>query len=112
ARDKWIKRQKGKFDRVLIDAPCSGSGAWRRNPDARWRPVDLAALTALQSEILDSAARLTRPGGRLVYVTCSLLPEENEERLAEFLGRRDEFAPVPAAEVWAELLPEAGYPGG
>jgi 16S rRNA (cytosine967-C5)-methyltransferase len=80
--DRWIKRHKGRFDRVLVDAPCSGTGTWRRNPDARWRAPDLGlpALVALQARILASAARLVKPGGRLVYATCSLLPEENEHQ--------------------------------
>jgi 16S rRNA (cytosine967-C5)-methyltransferase len=111
-RDKWVKRQKGKFDRVLIDAPCSGIGAWRRNPDARWRPVDLAALTAVQSAILDSAGRLVRPGGRLVYATCSLLPAENEIQVARFLDRHAGWEVLDAGAVFAEAtggsLPAAG----
>ncbi len=76
--DRWIKRHKAGFDRVLIDAPCSGTGTWRRNPDARWRAPEekgLDHLVALQARILASAARLVRPGGRLVYATCSLLRE-------------------------------------
>lgn len=100
-RDKWVKRQKGKFDRVLVDAPCSGTGAWRRNPDARWRDTDLSALTALQENILDSASRLVRPGGRLVYATCSLLAEENEDRVAAFLAAHPDFRAVPVGAVWA-----------
>ncbi len=102
--DKWIKRQKGKFDRVLVDAPCSGSGAWRRNPDARWRPIDLGSLTALQGRLLASAARLVKPGGRLVYATCSLLPDENEDRIAAFLDGHPEFRPVAVRAVWAEAV--------
>ena len=88
ARDKWVKHHGKSFDRVFIDAPCTGTGTWRRNPDAKWRltPEDLAELTALQAEILDSAERLVRPGGRLVYVTCSLLREENEAQVERFLG--------------------------
>ena len=75
------------FDLVFADAPCSGSGAWRRNPDAKWSfaPEALARLTALQDEVLASAARFVRPGGRLVYATCSLLEEENGARLRAFL---------------------------
>src|SRR5690606_7285287 len=91
-------------DRVLIDAPCSGTGAWRRNPDARWRDTDLAALTALQARILESASRLARPGGRVVYATCSLLPDENEDRVAAFLEAHPEFRVVPVGEVWAETV--------
>src|SRR6185437_5237700 len=85
-RDKWVKRHAQGFDRVFVDAPCTGTGTWRRNPDAKWRltPRDLVELPALQAEILDSAARLVRPGGRLVYATCSLLREEDEEQIERF----------------------------
>ncbi len=96
-RDPWLKRQVAKFDGVLIDAPCSGVGAWRRNPDARWGrgQPDLAKLTELQSSILDRAARLVRPGGRLVYVTCSLLPQENQIQTDAFLTRSEDFSYAP-----------------
>jgi 16S rRNA (cytosine967-C5)-methyltransferase len=72
-RDKWVKRHAQSFDRVFVDAPCTGTGTWRRNPDAKWRltPQDLGELAALQGSIIDSAARLVKPGGRLVYATCS-----------------------------------------
>lgn len=103
-RDGWIRRQKGKFDRVLVDAPCSGSGTWRRHPDARWRPVHLEALTDLQGRILNSASRLVAPGGRLIYVTCSLLPAENEERVTAFLADHGEFQSVPVADIWREAI--------
>lgn len=108
--DKWRKRQRGTFDRVLVDAPCSGVGTWRRNPDARlaFRPQDLNELLARQRKILEDAAELVKPGGRLVYATCSLLIEENEDQVSAFLSRRNDFRLVPAAEVWAEtglLLP-------
>ena len=95
--DRWVKRHKAGFDRVLIDAPCSGTGTWRRNPDARWRAPDLglAGLVALQGRILASAARLARPGGRLVYATCSVLHEENEAQVAAFLAATPAFHLVP-----------------
>lgn len=95
--DRWIKRHKGGFDRVLIDAPCSGTGTWRRNPDARWRAPDLGLdnLVALQARILASAARLVKPGGRLVYATCSMLTEENEAQVAKFLQGHPAFRVVP-----------------
>ncbi|THD73237.1 RsmB/NOP family class I SAM-dependent RNA methyltransferase [Thalassobius vesicularis] len=103
--DKWVKRRKGGFDRVLVDAPCSGTGTWRRNPDARWRAPELGleALIALQSRILASAARLVKPGGRLVYATCSLLPEENEAQVAAFLAANPAFRVVPLAEAAPNL---------
>lgn len=96
-------------DRVLVDAPCSGSGAWRRQPDARWRltEADLARYRAAQQEALSGAAVLVRPGGRLVYVTCSLLPEENEDQVQTFLQHRPDFALYPLADVWAETMDAA-----
>lgn len=112
--DKWVKRQAGTFDRVLVDAPCSGTGTWRRNPDARWRlkPEHLEDLKARQASILDSAARLVKPGGRLVYATCSLLPEENREQVDAFLSRHPEtFHLKPVREVWAEVINSPTCPG-
>ena len=104
--DKWVKRHGGSFDRVLVDAPCSGSGTWRRNPDAKWRltPAGLDELIALQGRILDSAARLVRPGGRLLYATCSLLAEENEARIDTFLATHPLFGLVPLADAWAATI--------
>ncbi len=93
-RDRWIRRQRGKFDRVLVDVPCTGTGSWRRNPDARWtrNSPSLIELMALQDRIVESAARLVKPGGRLVYATCSLLRDENEARVAHFLETAPGFA--------------------
>ena len=104
--DKWVKRHKETYDRVMVDAPCSGSGTWRRNPDARWRttPEDLAQLQNVQARILNSAARLVRPGGRLVYATCSLFAEENEAQVQAFLAAHDDFALLPVATAWPENL--------
>jgi 16S rRNA (cytosine967-C5)-methyltransferase len=92
--DKWLKRRAGSFDRVLVDAPCSGTGTWRRNPDARLRltEADVGELLPKQAGILDQAAALVRKGGRLVYATCSLLAEENEDQVAAFLSRHPEYA--------------------
>ena len=103
--DRWVKRHKGRFDRVLVDAPCSGTGTWRRNPDARWRAPDLGLdnLLALQSRILTSAARLVKPDGRLVYATCSILPEENEAQVAAFLAAHPTFHVVPLSEAAPHL---------
>ncbi len=105
-RDKWVKRHARGFDRVLIDAPCTGTGTWRRNPDAKWRlrPEDLDELTALQADILGSAQRLVKPGGRLIYVTCSLLREEDEAQIENFLGAHNDFSRLPVAEVWREAV--------
>lgn len=100
-RDPWVKRHKDGFDRVLIDAPCTGTGTWRRNPDARWRTPEggLDRLVPLQAEILASAARLVKPGGRLIYATCSLLAEENEAQIAAFLAAHPAFQIVPLGDV-------------
>ena len=100
---------EGKFDAVLLDAPCSGSGTWRRQPELRWKltPKILAQRIALQDELLDRAAALVKPGGRLIYATCSILPSENQDRVAAFLRRNPRFAPRSAAEVWAH---ETGTP--
>lgn len=102
AGDKWAKRQAGKFDRVLVDAPCTGTGTWRRNPDARQRlrEADLEELVPKQAAILDAASRLVRPGGRLIYATCSLLPQENEQQIENFLSRHQDFAVLPARAAW------------
>ena len=101
--DRWAKRRAGGFDRVLVDAPCTGIGTWRRNPDARLRlsARDLAELLGKQAAILSQAARLVRNGGRLVYATCSLLTEENEAQVQSFLAAHPDFAVVPLARAWA-----------
>ena len=105
-RDKWVKKHAAGFDRVFVDAPCSGTGTWRRNPDAKWRlrPKDLEELAALQAAILDSAQRLVKPGGRLIYATCSLLKEEDETQIESFLGSHGDFALKPIGEVWRETI--------
>jgi 16S rRNA (cytosine967-C5)-methyltransferase len=113
-RDPWVKRHKGSFDRVLIDAPCSGTGTWRRNPDAKWwlTPKGLDELAAQQHSILESAARLVKPGGRLVYVTCALLDEENEGQIDRFLATHADFAPLPVGEVWPATVGGTAPEGG
>ena len=92
----------GRCDVVLIDAPCTGSGSWRRNPDAKWRvrPGALEQRIKDQHEILERAAGYVKPGGHLVYVTCSLLKAENEDRVAAFLAAHEAFLPLEAAH-WA-----------
>src|SRR5262249_9793408 len=99
--DKWVKRRAGSFDRVLVDAPCTGTGTWRRNPDARLRltEADLAELLPKQTAILDQAAMLVRSHGRLVYATCSLLSEENEDQVKAFLSRHSAFTQADALTV-------------
>src|SRR5215510_1024240 len=101
---------EGRADLVLIDAPCTGIGTWRRNPDAKWRvrPGALEVRCKEQAEVLDRAAALVKPGGRIAYVTCSLLAEENGEQVRAFLARQGDFAPVPPGEV-ANALGERAY---
>jgi len=103
---KWLKRQKGAFDRVLVDAPCTGTGTWRRNPDGRWTltPTDLAELVPKQGEILAAASRLVKPGGGLIYATCSVLPAENEHQIASFLEKNPEFSVVPVSDLWRDVI--------
>ena len=102
-RDDRIKRLAGKIDRVLVDAPCSGLGTLRRSPDLKWRqtPDTVAQLAELQQRILTSAARLLKPGGRLVYATCSLLREENEAVAEAFSAAHPDFVQLNAADVLA-----------
>jgi len=102
--DAKVKRLAGKIDRVLVDAPCSGLGTLRRNPDMKWRqtPESILELNTKQAAILSSAARLVKPGGRLVYATCSLLDEENEAIAGQFLASHADFALVPMADILLE----------
>ncbi|MCC6737178.1 MAG: RsmB/NOP family class I SAM-dependent RNA methyltransferase [Bauldia sp.] len=94
---------RGEMDRVMIDAPCTGTGTWRRRPDIKWRLTGhaLADRLAEQAALLRDAADFVKPGGRLVYVTCSVLPEENQDQIAAFLADRPDFAALPAAETIA-----------
>ncbi len=96
-----------RFDCVLVDAPCSGAGTWRRKPDAKWRlkPESLVKRQAEQRAVLATAKRHVKQGGRLVYVTCSLLPEENTGQIAAFLAANEDFTLVPTARAWAEATP-------
>ncbi|GAA4025224.1 RsmB/NOP family class I SAM-dependent RNA methyltransferase [Actimicrobium antarcticum] len=102
--DAKIKRLAGKIDRVLVDAPCSGLGTLRRNPDVKWRqtPIGVAELNVKQTSILSGAARMVKTGGRLVYATCSLLDEENEDIVTAFLATHEDFVLVPMKDVLAE----------
>ena len=103
-----------RMDLVLVDAPCTGTGTWRRRPDAKWRltPEQLEARVGEQAEILDTAAALVRPGGRLAYITCSLLPAENTGSIAAFRARHPDFAPVDHKSVWSARFPEVAPPAG
>jgi len=105
-KDQWIERNTGRWDRVLCDVPCTGTGAWRRDPDAKWRfqPTDLDDIIETQRSVLSQAASLVKPGGRLIYATCSLLQEENEQQLAWFFETTDKFQAISIDEVWAETV--------
>jgi 16S rRNA (cytosine967-C5)-methyltransferase len=104
-RDDRVKRLAGKIDRVLVDAPCSGLGTLRRNPDLKWRqkPEGIADVAATQTAILDSAARLLKSGGRLVYATCSMLPQENEDIANAFTAAHPDFVALPVLEELTRL---------
>jgi 16S rRNA (cytosine967-C5)-methyltransferase len=96
-----VKRLAGKLDRVLVDAPCSGFGTLRRNPDLKWRhaPAAIGELSEKQLRILTAASRLVKPGGRLVYATCSILPEENEAVTQAFAAAQREFRTLSCQEI-------------
>ena len=104
-RDDRVKRLAGKMDRVLVDAPCSGLGTLRRNPDLKWRqsPQAIEALGATQTAILASAARLLKSGGRLVYATCSILPQENEDIAQAFSAAHPDFVPLNMRALLEQL---------
>ena len=110
---------EGKLDRVVIDAPCTGSGTWRRRPDTKWKltPEQLASRVAEQRAILADGARYVKPGGTLVYITCSVLPEENAGQISAFLAHHPAFSVIPGSSLWhsriggaarARFTPEGG----
>ena len=112
--DQRVRRLNGKFDRVLIDAPCTGTGTFRRNPDLKWRlsPSELKRINAIQKSVLEHASRLVKAGGRLVYATCSVLKRENQDVVEAFLAAHPEWRLVPAKEVFAQqgiVFPEAQW---
>lgn len=112
-RDAKLKRLAGKIDRVMVDAPCSGLGTLRRNPDLKWRqsPESIDELQKKQMAILTAAANLLKPGGRLVYATCSLLPEENQQIVEHFLANHPQFSILHCDELLAQQkihLPDTG----
>ncbi|HVW93251.1 MAG TPA: RsmB/NOP family class I SAM-dependent RNA methyltransferase [Devosia sp.] len=102
----------GRMDRVLIDAPCTGSGTWRRRPDAKWKlGLDqLAQRTVDQRTVLAEGSRFVKPGGHLVYITCSILADENEKQVAAFLAGHPDFAPTDMAAAWQQHFPEIDAP--
>jgi 16S rRNA (cytosine967-C5)-methyltransferase len=109
-RDDRVKRLAGKIDRVLVDAPCSGLGTLRRNPDLKWRQgvQAIQEMAVKQTAILDSAARMVKAGGRLVYATCSVLPQENEAIAQAFSAAHPDFMPLPVADLLESLkVPQA-----
>jgi len=102
----------GQMDLVFIDAPCTGTGVWRRRPDSKWRLTDKALEDRVQDQrhVLKNASQYVKPGGRLAYATCSVLPEENQEQAAWFLQNQADFSPVSAFDVWRDTLPETPAP--
>ncbi len=107
-RDDRVKRLAGKIDRVLVDSPCSGLGTLKRNPDLKWRQSlkSVEEMAKTQAAILQSAARLVKPGGRLVYATCSLLPQENEAIASAFSASSGDFTPLDVGKVLTQLKVE------
>jgi 16S rRNA (cytosine967-C5)-methyltransferase len=107
--DDTLSDIRSSADLVMIDAPCTGTGTWRRNPDAKWRirPGALEVRLKSQTEVLDRAASLVKPGGRIAYVTCSVLPAENGDQVRQFLARQPSFAAVPPAETVSVLWDKA-----
>lgn len=117
ADEEAVRALGPRFDLVFVDAPCTGSGVWRRRPDSKWRvkPQNLADRQKEQREVLELGAALVRPGGRLVYVTCSVLPEENQDQIAAFLDGHPDYAQQSYAELWSaafDSLPPASADGG
>lgn len=102
----------GRMDRVVVDAPCTGTGTWRRRPDTKWKLTfeQLQTRIAEQIVVLDDAARFVRPGGTLVYITCSILPEENDDQATAFRVRHPDFAVQPLMDAFAAAFPGAARP--
>ena len=111
-RKKWLRRREGHMDRVIVDVPCSGTGVWRRSPDLRWRitPERLAEMVETQKTLLNEAALCVNVGGRLIYMTCSLLPEENEAVVDAFLEANKSFRSLNWSTVWGDVMPDVSKP--
>ncbi|MBL8580160.1 MAG: RsmB/NOP family class I SAM-dependent RNA methyltransferase [Mesorhizobium sp.] len=107
AKPQELNPLRGQMDLVLVDAPCTGSGTWRRRPDAKWRLSEkqLGVRTNEQKAILDAASAYVKPGGRLVYITCSVFPAENAEQIEGFLASRQDFEPAGHTRLWSEHFP-------
>lgn len=105
-RPEKLNTLTGQMDRVVADAPCTGTGTWRRRPDIKWRlsESNLATRLSDQAKVLDAAAVYVKQGGRLIYITCSILPEENKDQVSAFLSRNDAFKPVHMAPLWQKLF--------
>lgn len=105
-----VEQPRGVFDLVLTDVPCSGSGTWRRSPDAKWRLTSkaLAGLLRTQAGILDRAAGLVAPGGHLAYMTCSVLRDENDRQIDAFLARRRDFSEIDR-QLWTPIEASDGF---
>ncbi len=108
ADQERLQDMEGRMDLVLVDAPCTGSGTWRRRSDAKWRLTaqQLAQRISEQKSILADAARYVRPGGRLVYVTCSIFPSENDDQVAAFLNQAASFTLTDPQEMWSQAFPD------
>ena len=111
-RKKWLRRREGHMDRVIVDVPCSGTGVWRRSPDLRWRitPERLAELVETQKKLIAEAAECVKAGGRLLYMTCSMLPEENEAVVDDFLASNEKFKAMDWRTVWSNVMPDVAKP--
>jgi len=107
AKPQELTPLQGQMDLVLVDAPCTGSGTWRRRPDAKWRLSEkqLGVRMSEQKAILDAASEYVKPGGRLVYITCSVFPSENAEQIDGFLSNRPNFKPADHVRLWSEHFP-------
>ncbi len=114
ADDPFFAENVDHFDRVLLDVPCTGTGSWGDNPENKWKHdygAVIERLVLLQGQILISAAKVVRPGGRIVYATCSMLDVENDGAVARFIAAsQGRFQVIPARQVWEKMLPNVAWP--
>ncbi|MEP5067268.1 RsmB/NOP family class I SAM-dependent RNA methyltransferase, partial [Roseibium sp.] len=101
-----LEALKGQMDLVFIDAPCTGTGVWRRRPDSKWKLTEKALEDRLieQRKVLENACMFVKPGGRIAYATCSLLPEENADQVTRFLAENEDFKLVPVIDDWTKMF--------